>query len=54
MTREQRRRARREFRRNLALLALVIIIAVGGTCLIDYLVPPVEGDVAEWVVRVCM
>lgn len=40
--------------RDLALVALVFIIIVGWTCLVDYLVPPIEGDVAEWVVRVCM
>lgn len=38
MTREQRKRARR---RNLALVALVIVIMVGGTCLINTLIPPV-------------
>ena len=40
--------------RDLALAALVFIIIVSWPCLVDYLVAPIEGDVAEWVVRVCM
>ena len=45
----RRCRRKRALRRDLALLALVIIIMVGAECLANYLVPPVKGDAAEYV-----
>lgn len=49
MTREQRKpsptreelRTRRELLRNIILIAVVIVIMVGGTCAINLLIPPV-------------
>ena len=40
MTRNKKRQ-RRMIVRNLALVALVVVIMIGGTCLVNILFPPV-------------